>query len=104
MKKSSLLLHGLASALGAFAYISLVSWFMMNAERFLGQEPRDMRGPMLFLTLFVFSALITSLTVLGRPAYLFFTGAKKEAIQLLGYTTAYLFLLLILAFFLFTAN
>ncbi|MBI4090786.1 MAG: hypothetical protein HY422_02070 [Candidatus Komeilibacteria bacterium] len=87
------------SAVGVFAYVGLISWVLIHGEQFFGSLPRgDIRGPMLFLMLFVFSALVTGLMVLGRPTYLFLTGSKKEALTLLGYTVAGLFVLTFLIF------
>lgn len=96
---SKLLQQAIASSVGVFAYVGVISWVLIHGEQFFGSLPKgDFRGPMLFLMLFVFSALVTGLMVLGRPTYLFLTGSKKEALMLLGYTVAALFALTFLVF------
>lgn len=87
------------SSVGVFVYVGFISWVLIHGEQFFGSLPKgDFRGPMLFLMLFVFSALVTGLMVLGRPTYLFLIGSKKEALMLLGYTVAGLFVLTFLTF------
>ena len=56
-------------------------------------------SPVLFLTLFSVSVLTCALLVFYKPYKLFFEGKKTEAINLVVFTTAWLFffLLLILA-------
>lgn len=104
MINSKLLLHAAASSLGAAAYISLVSWIMVNGERFFGPMKGDFRGPMIFLMLFVLSATIVGLIILGRPLYLFLSGSKKEAITLLLLTVGGLFVLTVIGFVLLIAT
>ena len=96
---SKLLQQAIVSSVCVLAYVGIISWVLIHGEQFFGSLPRgDIRGLMLFLMLFVFSALITGLTVLGRPTYLFLNGQKKEALTLLGYTVAGLFVLTFLTF------
>lgn len=48
-------------------------------------------GPAMFLILFCVSALICGLLVFYRPYKLFFEGKKKDAVDLVLYTTVGLF-------------
>jgi len=98
MKNSKIFVHALLSSLGAAVYISFVSWIMVNGDRFFGQMEKDFRGPMIFLMLFVLSATIVGLLILGRPIYLFLSGAKREAVTLLLLTVGGLFVLTAIGF------
>ena len=97
MKNSKLVLYALLSSVGTVLYVSGVVWLMTNGERFLGKV-KDFRGPLLMLLLFVFSAAFTASLVLGRPILLYLDGFKKEAIKLLLYTLAFLFLAILITF------
>ena len=95
--------QALVSALGTLIYISLVACLMINGQWLFGPQMGTILGPIMLLLLFVFSATVTGLLVLGRPAYLFLTGDRKTAISLLLYTVGWLFIitlgvLMILAF------
>lgn len=91
--------QGLLSALSVFAYTVLVAWFMFNAESFLGQVD-TFWTPVAILMLFVASATIVGLIVLGRPIYLFMSERKIEAFVLLTWTVSWLvaFIVIVLAF------
>ncbi|MFA4937084.1 MAG: hypothetical protein WC575_02215 [Patescibacteria group bacterium] len=54
-------------------------------------------GPVAFLLLFVVSATIVGLLVLGKPVTLFLEGFKKEAVRLLFYTVICLIVITALA-------
>jgi hypothetical protein len=75
----------LVNSLAVTAYIILVAYFMQNAENWFGKEDKFL-APVIFLLLFVLSALITGLLVLGRPIYFYLEGKKVESIRLLFYT------------------
>jgi len=99
MNNSKLALQAVSNSLATFAYISVVAWVMINGERFFGSGPDDdIRGPLLFLTLFVFSAMVTGTLLLGRPIYYFLNGKKQEAVKLVAYTILSMFVLVVLAF------
>ncbi|MEK7584789.1 MAG: hypothetical protein AAB490_06100 [Patescibacteria group bacterium] len=98
MNNSKLALQAVSSSVAAFAYISIVSWVMINGERFFGSAPDDIRRPLLFLTLFVFSAMVTGTLLLGRPIYYFLNGKRQEAVKLVAYTILSMFVLVVLAF------
>ncbi len=89
MKNSKLLLLALLNSLGASAYIAAVVLLMNNAQKFFGQANNFLAG-LAMLLLFVISATIVGSLVLGRPAYLYFNGFKKEGIALLVFTIAFL--------------
>ncbi|MFA5155139.1 MAG: hypothetical protein WC453_01775 [Patescibacteria group bacterium] len=97
MDNNKLFWRGALDALGTVAYVALVSLVMNNAERFFGTT-KTVVGPIAFLLLFVFSALVTGGLILGKPLMMYLDGQKKESVKLLLYTGANLLVLLILAF------
>jgi hypothetical protein len=72
-------------AAGAFAYVFLIALFFSNAERLFGavKEPNFLI-PVFMLLLFVISAAVTGLLVLGKPVHLYLSGHKKEAFVFLS--------------------
>ena len=94
MKKSKLVLTGFINSVGVFAYVSLVAWLMFNAQTFFGKDD-NVLAPVLMLLLFVLSATITGLLVLGKPTHLYLGGFKKEAFILLFSTLAWLLLFIV---------
>jgi hypothetical protein len=88
---NNLILIGFAQAAGVFAYVGLVALFMFNAQKIFGKVDTIV-APILMLMLFVFSAAVTGLMVLGRPGYLYSQGQKKEGITLLVYTLGFILL------------
>jgi len=93
MKKLPLWLESLCYALGVLIYISVVAWIMQNGEQLFGRI-NNILGPILFLLLFVISALITSSLALGRPAYLYFNGQNRAGTKMFFYNTGWLIILL----------
>lgn len=83
MKKSQYLLISLASAAGVFIYVAAVAWIGFNGEAIFGKQEAGPLMPMFVLLLFVLSAAITGLLVLGKPIHLYLSGLKKEAAILL---------------------
>jgi len=97
MKKSDFFLKSLVSAAGVLLYTSAVAWLMFNGPRFSsGKPPVNFLIPLLMLLLFVISASITGLLVLGRPIHLYMNGLKKEAFTLLFSTLGWLILFAII--------
>jgi hypothetical protein len=88
---------GLLQAIAITAYISLVSLVMNNAERIFGKMD-DVIGPVAFLTMFATSVLVCGLLVFKKPYELFFDEKKKEAINVVVYTAASLFVILLILF------
>ena len=81
-------------ALGLGMYILAVAGFMQNAEAWLGSV-NEFTGPVLFLTLFAFSALVCGLITFYYPIELFIDKKPKKAAQVVFYTAVFLFLFLI---------
>lgn len=90
MSKSKIVFYAITHSLGVLAYILLLVSFMNNGKNFFGNSPEILIG-MVMLSLFVLSASVTGLLVLGRPIHLYFNGFKKEAFILLFSTLACLF-------------
>lgn len=86
-------------ALGEAAYITLVALLMTGVEKLFGNKPDPaVIAPVAFLLLFVISAAISGALILGKPLMLYLDGKKKEAVQFFGFTLAWLFAFLIVAF------
>jgi hypothetical protein len=99
MKNSKLIIRAILNSLGVTIYVFLVSQVMNNGEKIFGAVDNKNIAPIVFLLLFIFSALVTGGLVLGKPIMLYFDGLKKESVKLLFYTGASLFVLLLLAAF-----
>ena len=97
MKNSKLLLLALLNSLGTLVYVSVVVLLMSNAQKLFGPD-KNFWAPLAMLLLFVLSATIVGLLVLGRPAYLYFNNLKKEGIVLLLYTIGFLFVITVVVF------
>ena len=89
--------RGFLQALGVTIYCSLIGLFMQNINKLFPKDPKYF-GPAAFLLLFSFSALICALIVFYEPYRLFFDNKKKEAVDLVLYTTGWLFMFLIIVF------
>ncbi len=90
MKKLPLSLIALIQTLGLAAYITTIGLFIWNAEHLIGKM-NNFFGPVLFLTIFVLSAIICALITLSYPVILFWDQKKtKEAIKLVIYTASWL--------------
>jgi len=74
----------------------LLVLFLNNAQKLFGKNDNVMTD-VIMLLIFILSALITGSLVLGRPIMFYLDGKKTEAVKLLFYTTASLFVLLLLA-------
>lgn len=98
MKNSKLVLRALLNSLGVLVYVSVIGLVLRNGEKIFGKVDNFM-APILFLMLFVFSALVTSLLVFGTPIYYWFKDLKKEAVKIFFYTVAWLFLIVLAVFF-----
>lgn len=97
MKNSNLLKISFLNSLGVLVYVCLVALLMFNAERWVGRVNGPW-GVTAFLLLFVVSALVTGLLVLGRPVMMYFNNAKTEAVKLLMYTLGWLVILAAIVF------
>ena len=94
MSKSKIIFYSIADSLGVLAYIFLLTSFLSNAEKMFNKPPEFLISTAMLL-IFVFSASVTGLLVLGRPIHLYFNGFKKEAFTLLFFTLACLFAFLV---------
>lgn len=100
-KKYSLPFIAFFQALGLVIYCGLVGLLFWRGERWFGPM-LSYWGPVFFLVLFVASALISALIVLGHPFILFWEKKQTiEALKLVVYTIAWLifFILLIILVF-----
>jgi hypothetical protein len=97
MKNSKLIFFALLNSLGTFVYVFLVVSLISNAQKLFGQ-PGNFWGPVALLSLFVLSATIVGLLVLGRPGFLYFDGFKKEGVALLVYTIVFLLIITMIIF------
>jgi len=102
MYNISMLKRGFFQALGVAVYCSLVGIFPWKGEEIFGSGPSYFI-PVAFLLLFSTSALVCALLVFYKPYKLFFDGKKKQAIDLVLYTSIWLvvffFTFLLLAVF-----
>ncbi len=94
MNKSKIIFYSIADSLGVLAYIFLLVSFLNNAKNFFDKPPEILIG-ILMLMVFILSASVTGLLVLGRPIHLYFNGFKKEALALLSSTLACLFVFVV---------
>lgn len=93
MNNLKILKESFLSAAGVVVYVFLVAGLMLHGEKIFGKM-QNFWGPVIFLLLFVFSALITGLLVLGRPAWLYLEKEKKVAVKLLLSTTGWLLVIM----------
>lgn len=90
MKPSQYISKSFKYAFCTFLYILAVSLFFFNASKIFGNEPDNFLIPLFMLLLFVISASITGLLVLGKPIHLYVSGMKKEAFNFLFATLGWL--------------
>ncbi len=95
-RKPSLCFIAFLQAFGVNLYCGLVSLIFWRGNDWFGPI-RGYLGPVLFLTLFVVSALISALIVLGYPVFLFWEKKERlQAIKLTAYTASWLLSFVIL--------
>lgn len=92
--KTSLSLRAFLNAAGTFAYITVIALFMSRASDLFGAEDTALT-PVFALTLFVVSAFVTGLLVLGKPIMLYIDGERRDALKLLITTVAWLAVFLV---------
>ena len=89
---------GLVQALGLLLYVTLFVLVVLNTERIMGARmEQEVIGVISVLLAFVTSALTCGTIALGYPAYLFFSGERKKAVQIIGWNIIWLILISILA-------
>jgi len=95
-KKLSLSFIAFLQALGLVLYCSLVGLLMWQGENIFG-PPYTFLGPAMFLILFVASALISALLILGYPFILFWEKKRLvEALKLVVFTIGWLLFFVLL--------
>ena len=99
-ENKKLVYPSILNSLGVLAYVSLVALFMNNAQKIFGKNDNIITG-VIFLMIFILSALITGSLVLGRPILLYLDGKKVEGVKLLFYTIISLFVILALVILLY---
>jgi hypothetical protein len=77
--------HGVVAGLMELAYIALVAIFMVGTQPLMANQPDSASWSMVFgflafLSLFVFSAAVSGIIVLGYPFYYFTERKYKEAL------------------------
>ena len=90
LKKSSVPFIAFLQATGLIVYIGLVSTLMTSLGHIFGMtDVGNFYGSVLMLLIFITSAVISALLVLGKAGILFWDKKYKEAFTLLGYTVAW---------------
>lgn len=105
MKKRKYSLEFIAffQAFGLLTYCSLIALLLWQGNNWFGKVPNYF-GPLLFLTLFSTSALISAIIVGAYPFILYFNKKQtKEAIRLVLYTASWL-LIFVLGILFIAAN
>lgn len=92
-----LILRSFLHAILAVAYIFGVASLMQNGEKIFGKVP-GILGPVAFLLLFVLSAAMMGILILGKPILIYLENQKRDALMFLFATIGWLFLFLILTF------
>jgi uncharacterized membrane protein len=97
--KKSVELISFLQAVGLVIYISVVAFFMWNANHWFGTM-NGFYGPLLVLSLFAVSALICALITFSYPVYLFWEEKKvKESLRVVSYTAVWLSLFVLAVIF-----
>ena len=86
---------GFVQAVGVTLYCSFVGVLFWKGNEIFDKPDRYV-GPVMFLTLFIASALICALMVFYRPYQLFFDGKKKDALDAVVNSAAWLFIFFII--------
>lgn len=90
-------LIALGQAVGLLAYVLLVAFFMKNAQNWFGPDKDNpILGPVVFLLIFIISALVSASIILGYPALLFFQGQRKTALKIVLMSAGWLVLFVVL--------
>jgi hypothetical protein len=98
--KKDILKYAFVNAFLTSLYISLVASFLFYGLRYFDfvEKPDTVFAPIMMIMLFVFSAALTGILVLGRPILWYMDGNKKDAVNLLLSTLLVFFVIIILAF------
>lgn len=93
--KKNIFINALVGAGTTSLYIIFLVTFLTSASNvFDDNEPQfSVFVPALMLLLFVISATVTGIAVLGKPIIWFLEGKKQHAVSLLGLTIGFLVLI-----------
>jgi len=82
-------------------YIFLVGLIMSNGNKLFGPMDRvPILAPLLMLSLFIFSAIISATLVLGYPFYIFWVKKNLDrAAKIIGFTVLWLFIFILIYLF-----
>ncbi len=80
----------------AVFYIALVALLLNNGEKIFGKAD-TLLSAMALLLLFVLSALVMGVLLIGKPLMLYLDGEKKSAVYMVLVSVGYLILYLIIA-------
>jgi len=92
MKNQKSIFISFLNAVGVAVYVIGISFILRNGNQIFGKMDNFL-APVAFLLLFVLSAAITGMLVLGKPLLLYFENRKSEAIKMFFYTIGWLFLI-----------
>ncbi|KKS61718.1 MAG: hypothetical protein UV28_C0028G0008 [Candidatus Collierbacteria bacterium GW2011_GWE2_42_48] len=76
-------------ASGLVFYLILISFFFTFVTPLFRNEVAEFYAPIVMLLLFVFSAVISAVMILGRAGVLFWEKRFKESFTLIGWTTGW---------------
>lgn len=103
--RKEIIKHAFLNASLTALYVALVAAFIFYVPRqFAEGKPDTILAPILMLMLFVLSAGMTAILMLGRPILWYLEEKKKEAVHLLLSTFASFFLIIVIAFLIFVAT
>ncbi len=91
MKNPGYFLRSFLHAAGVFVYVSFVAWLMFNNQKIFDEQDNFL-VPVFMLLLFLISATVTGLLVLGKPIHMYMNGLRREAFTLLFATLVWLVL------------
>ena len=77
------------NSLGVLVYVAVVAVVMNNAEKLFGKMNSTVSA-VGFLLLFTLSAGVVGSLIIGKPIMLYIDNKKKEAVNLLIWTLAFL--------------
>jgi len=103
-KKLSPPFLGFLQSTGLVVYISFVAYFFTLGSIFATKSAATFYAPVILLLLFILSAVISALLVLGKAGILFWEKKYKQSFILLGWTTGwgFFYFLVILLIFLYS--
>ncbi len=89
LKKRSLPFIAFLQATALAVYIVLISLFFNLISPAFSGSSTQFYAPIIMLLLFVFSAVISGVTILGKAGVLFWEKKYKESFILLGWTVGW---------------